>query len=923
MPPCICRLVIWTTTIGILLQVILADRDCDVTYSSTATKGDSFSSPRWPSQYPNNKRCVYKFVGLTSERVRIKFEQFDLQGMSPDCRNDYIDVYVQLTNVNDPLLDAELLGRFCGDDMQEDLPRLLISTHNVIIIIFFSDDSKSDAGFVGSFSFIDASVYNVGTLINPNSCNFKITSKDRRQGNIVSPTYPGTYPNNLHCTYEFHGNPGERIKIKFIDFSIFHGDDYCPFDYVLIKDGRDHSYAEDIGVFCGRYDDVTLFSSREFLFIEFVTRSGRVSFDKNSLHNIADYKFDRKGFNISYEFSTDFIRYDLRKTPEATHVTGTECDVRISSNGGSEGSIESPGYPTDFPRNTTCRYYLDGEMNRLRLEKVKVNFKDFYISGHIQKCVEGFLGVTYEGHRKSNVIDEKFCGHLWPPELVSQDARLILTFDTHGASKAGFVAKYQFLSDYAIPGEDIGQDGQCVFLFESKKGESGSFNSPRYPENYTEDTECVYIFRPRERNEKLLISFVIFGLGPDNIPRYGHQSRKCLNTSDFLELSELNEGMVDNRYTPVNMFCGDIFPAPIIAHQEIKFRFKSQKGSSHQGFKAVYEFMPNEGLQKKCGSVIESDGKGGIIKSPRYPSKYERRTFCEWKIVASKPQNKIMIELASFKIEGTMSGDDGNGCKTAVLRVQKGDEMIELCGTFNESELSKEAVISEEDTEVVQFLVSSEAVGQKGFQISWTEIHVAAGTCYGFQCKQTGHCIASDLRCNQLPNCGPGDNSDEVCSHLASSRGPKPEKVQVVHIVIGTSISVFFCVVLLICGVYHRKKFRPRDRHLPETDHVEVRYVAASSGSNTTDRLLTIDKSENSRSSAHTPEKNDHGLANDQTDFADHNADAKATVIDHDNNVNNSNSLRHNHNTLPQEKPSTSTNPRPVTAPKIQKVSIV
>lgn len=44
----------------------------------------------------------------------------------------------------------------------------------------------------------------------------------------------------------------------------------------------------------------------------------------------------------------------------------------------------------------------------------------------------------------------------------------------------------------------------------------------------------------------------------------------------------------------------------------------------------------------------------------------------------------------------------GNGCQQAVLRVQKGDEMIELCGTFNDSELSKEAVISEGDTETVQ-----------------------------------------------------------------------------------------------------------------------------------------------------------------------------------------------------------------------------
>ena len=75
------------------------------------------------------------------------------------CRSDYIDVYIQLTSPDDPLLDAELLGRFCGDDMQEDLPQQVISTNNVVIIIFFSDHEKTYDGFHGHFEFIDAGEY--------------------------------------------------------------------------------------------------------------------------------------------------------------------------------------------------------------------------------------------------------------------------------------------------------------------------------------------------------------------------------------------------------------------------------------------------------------------------------------------------------------------------------------------------------------------------------------------------------------------------------------------------------------------------------------------------------------------------------------------------------------------------------------------
>lgn len=44
--------------------------------------------------------------------------------------------------------------------------------------------------------------------------------------------------------------------------------------------------------------------------------------------------------------------------------------------------------------------------------------------------------------------------------------------------------------------------------------------------------------------------------------------------------------------------------------------------------------------------------------------------------------------------------------------------------------------------------------------------YITGGACYGFQCKQTGHCISSELKCNQLPNCGPGDDSDEICKYM-------------------------------------------------------------------------------------------------------------------------------------------------------------
>ena len=56
--------------------------------------------------------------------------------------------------------------------------------------------------------------------------------------------------------------------------------------------------------------------------------------------------------------------------------------------------------------------------------------------------------MNLEGYRQTSNVDEKFCGKLWPPELTSKDPRMILTFDTHNATTARFVASYRFLSGW-------------------------------------------------------------------------------------------------------------------------------------------------------------------------------------------------------------------------------------------------------------------------------------------------------------------------------------------------------------------------------------------------------------------------------------------------------------------------------------------
>ena len=74
---------------------------------------------------------------------------------------------------------------------------------------------------------------------------------------------------------------------------------------------------------------------------------------------------------------------------------------------------------------------------------------------------------------------------------------------------------------------------------------------------------------------------------------------RCLNTSDHLELSEkLDISLNGRQYRTIKLFCGNLFPAPILVNRETQFTFVSKRDSSFQGFKAKYEFITKSEIQR-------------------------------------------------------------------------------------------------------------------------------------------------------------------------------------------------------------------------------------------------------------------------------------------------------------------------------------
>lgn len=58
-------------------------------------------------------------------------------------------------------------------------------------------------------------------------------------GEIMSPHYPQNYPPNIVCYYKIRVNPGNRIKLVFVDFDV----SLCEYNYLEVLTKIEQNYA--------------------------------------------------------------------------------------------------------------------------------------------------------------------------------------------------------------------------------------------------------------------------------------------------------------------------------------------------------------------------------------------------------------------------------------------------------------------------------------------------------------------------------------------------------------------------------------------------------------------------------------------------------------------------------------------------------
>ncbi|XP_021261216.1 CUB domain-containing protein 2 isoform X2 [Numida meleagris] len=332
----------------------------------------NFSSPNFPGLYPYETECTWLIVVAEGSSVLLSFSHFELEYHAA-CAYDYLQVYNGASRDQ-----GNLLGTFCG----RSAPPPFASAWHVMAVVFRSDRHVAKRGFAATY--------------HKDACGGQLTGLS---GEITSPRYPESYPNDAECRWSIRATGGP-LTLVFADFQV-EGGQGCGFDYVALFDGPTAT-APNLGRYCGSARPPRTISSTQHLFILFKS----------------DFNIVGRGFKA--------------------HFYSGECQEVYTT---IKGNFSSPQYPNFYPNNLQCQWSIQLPPGY----RIKVFFLDLELEARSSLtggCDYDRLDA-FDGRAENASLLGTWCGRESPMPVTSRGHQLLLVLRTdRSMAKRGFSLAY-------------------------------------------------------------------------------------------------------------------------------------------------------------------------------------------------------------------------------------------------------------------------------------------------------------------------------------------------------------------------------------------------------------------------------------------------------------------------------------------------
>lgn len=169
-------------------------------------------------------------------------------------------------------------------------------------------------------------------------------------------------------------------------------------------------------------------------------------------------------------------------------------------------------------------------------------------------------------------------------------------------------------------------------------GESGTFSSLNYPENYKNGMNCIWEITV-EPDKVVHLWFEDFSIGTD---------QPC--SRDFITLQD-SLGIIGR-------FCGDTKPMPLVSlSNRLIVYFNSNERDTDKGFKAHFKAVDPALTSELVGAGGFLQGEQGELMTPGFPEKnYSNSVLYQWKITVPVGE-RIHLTFNSLELVPSACGD--------------------------------------------------------------------------------------------------------------------------------------------------------------------------------------------------------------------------------------------------------------------------
>ncbi|XP_055847074.1 cubilin homolog [Episyrphus balteatus] len=423
-------------------------------------------------------------------------------------------------------------------------------------------------------------------------CGYEL--RDASGGTIKTPNYPKPYYEGLDCVYSVVGPLNSVVHLRITDFDLSEYDEGC-------DDGSD---------FIEIYYSLNGPPQRH-------CKGGQ-------MHVIAPSNYLDLGFHSN-------------TNPQKRRGISAEYNFEQIGCGGvlreAVGSFEllNPSSPT----NSYCEWILEApDSNVISLDLTYRRSGTKCASGEVDLKI--FLNRTGSNDGRlveSHCGDEKRIVTILPSNIATVFLKLV-------PPSIGNAVTYGIRANYTFTPRSSSCGGNYSLL-------SGSIQSPGWPDEYFESTDCIWVIHAPLGNKIELI--------PRNFSLETNYKEFC---HDYLEI---RNGMTEASPL-IGKFCGTEIPPHIPSFtNHLYLHFHSDSSLNYPGFDITFQ-QTSTG----CGGSLTSHT--GSIASPHYPELSRGPVQCDWKITISKG--------SSIDVRITKIGPTANLCSNDVLTIYDGPDSL-------------------------------------------------------------------------------------------------------------------------------------------------------------------------------------------------------------------------------------------------------